>query len=109
MEHELGFMIRKARYKKNWSVDEFIEALNIDFSPTYITRIEMKAEVPNENKLIKIAHILDLDPVVVLDLAKKIKIKRFKKFFPDEILVVVDKKWFVENSTKVMLLSRARQ
>ena len=79
MEQELGFMIRKARFKKQWSVDEFIEALDIDFSPAYITRIEIKAEIPNEHKLIRIATLLDLDPVVVLDLAKKVKIKRFKK------------------------------
>jgi len=32
------------------------------------------------------------------------KIKRFRKYFPEEKLVVVDKKWFAHNSVKLKLI-----
>ena len=29
------------------------------------------------------------------------KIKRFRKYYPDEILLIIDKKWFAENGKKL--------
>jgi len=34
----------------------------------------------------------------------KTKIKRFKKYYPSEELHIVDKKWFLENSSKLKLI-----
>jgi hypothetical protein len=36
-----------------------------------------------------------------MDSRSATKIKRFKKYFPNENLIVIDKKWFIRNSPKL--------
>ena len=39
-----------------------------------------------------------------MDSKSATKIRRFKKYFPNENLIVVDKKWFNQNNSKMRLL-----
>ncbi len=39
-----------------------------------------------------------------MDAKSNTKIKRFRKYYPDEKLIVIDAKWFSENNTKMRLL-----
>lgn len=39
-----------------------------------------------------------------MDAKSATKIKRFKKYFPNETLVVIDKKWFADNNKKMRML-----
>lgn len=39
-----------------------------------------------------------------MDTKSSTKIKRFKKYFPDEVLKVVDAKWFKKNNEKMKII-----
>lgn len=39
-----------------------------------------------------------------MDSKSQTKIKRFKKYFPEETLIVIDKKWFAQNNPKMRLV-----
>jgi transcriptional regulator with XRE-family HTH domain len=80
MEHRnFGEEIRILRQKKEWTVKQFIEALNKDISPAYITKIEVHGEIPKPELICEIAEVLAADPEKLLAMAQKNKAETYQK------------------------------
>ncbi len=74
-----GETVQDLRRKKRWTVKNFIEHLDLDVSPAYITKIEIHGEIPNPNIICKIADAFDMDYEDLLSTAKTDKVKYFKE------------------------------
>lgn len=82
MDNKLGLIFRKARKKKNWTVIRLLvelESLNVTCSPSYITNIETHREIPRPEIIVSMSKVLDIDPLMMLDIAKRSKIKEFEQ------------------------------
>lgn len=99
MEKTFSEIIRKARSDKALTVKEFIEQLKqlgADLSPSYITKIEVHGEIPQPDLVCKIAEILNLDQLTLLEAAKENKIRSYEQ--------VLEKKY--ETAVKLYRLQR---
>lgn len=82
MDNQLGLIFRKARRKKSWTVNRLLvelESLNVTCSPSYITNIETHKEIPRPEVVVSISKALGIDPLLMLDIAKRSKIKEFEE------------------------------
>lgn len=73
-----GETVQDLRRKKRWTVKNFIEHLDLDVSPAYITKIEIHGEIPNPTIICKIADAFDIEYAKLLDAAKEDKVKHFE-------------------------------
>ena len=74
-----GYKVQAARKKKGWAVKTFIDRLDVELSPAYITKIEVHGEIPAPSLICKIAEILDLDRAALLEAAKENKMRTFEE------------------------------
>jgi ribosome-binding protein aMBF1 (putative translation factor) len=80
-----GQMVQVARRKKGWTVKTLIERLGHDLSPAYITKIEIHGEIPTPSLTCKIAEVLDIDLMTLVEAAKENKRRMFNE--------MLDRKW----------------
>lgn len=74
-----GSMVRKAREKKEWTVRTFRERLGVKISPAYITKIEVKDEIPSPSLTLRIAEVLDIDFEKLVEAAKESRRRMFNE------------------------------
>lgn len=72
-----GRMVQTARRKKEWTVKTLIERLGGDLSPAYITKIEVHGEIPTPSVTFKIAEVLEIDLMELVEAAKQNKRRLF--------------------------------
>jgi transcriptional regulator with XRE-family HTH domain len=68
-----GLIIQEARRKKGWSIIEFIYELGIDCSTNYMTKVELRGEIPDPVIVYKMADVLNLNHEYLVDIAKRTK------------------------------------
>ena len=68
LEDELGDVLEKARDAKDWSQADLARTAQV--SPDVIAQIENYETVPDDNTIINLAHVLDLHPPSLIDLAR---------------------------------------
>jgi transcriptional regulator with XRE-family HTH domain len=85
MDMSFGEIIKHRRRAKGWTVREFLAKLGENMSPSYITRIEIRGEIPSPELTCRMAEVLDVDLKTLLGYAKTDKIK--------SLINVVDKKY----------------
>ena len=68
LEDELGDVLEKARDGKDWSQADLARTAQV--SPDVIAQIENYETVPDDNTIINLAHVLDLHPPSLIDLAR---------------------------------------
>jgi|WetSurMetagenome_2_1015567.scaffolds.fasta_scaffold110361_4 transcriptional regulator with XRE-family HTH domain len=78
MNNSFGHLIRISRLQARLTVQDLIKRIDLDLSASYFTRIELHGEIPNAKVIIKLAKALDLPKQKLLNLAKKIKLERYK-------------------------------
>ena len=74
---KLADKVKAKRDQLGISVREF--AVRLGVSPGYVSRIEVREEIPSPEKICKIAYALGIDPEVLLDLAKDDVLNRTKE------------------------------
>lgn len=82
MERTLGEIIREERKNRRWRIVDFAKKLSesrIYVSTAYISRIESQNEIPNPELICRIAKFFDLNPLLLLQIAKKGKICNYEK------------------------------
>lgn len=82
MDRTFGEIVKKERNDRDWSVRDFITKLarlGAEVSPTYITKIEIHGEIPKPELICKIAELFTLDYTLLLDAAKKNKVRTFEQ------------------------------
>lgn len=72
--NELGNHLRQLRKVKSLTVREF--AVAIGKSAGYISRIEVRREVPSPELLCVIAAFFDVDPEPLMEMAKETQLQR---------------------------------
>jgi ribosome-binding protein aMBF1 (putative translation factor) len=80
-----GQMVQAARRKKEWTVKTLIERLNGEVSPAYITKVEIHGEIPTPSLTCKIAEVLDIDLMALVEAAKENKRRMFNE--------LLERKW----------------
>ena len=68
LEDELGDVLEKARDGKDWSQVDLARTAQV--SPDVIAQIENYETVPDDNTIINLAHVLDLHPPSLIDVAR---------------------------------------
>ncbi|GHT67382.1 hypothetical protein AGMMS49556_08950 [Endomicrobiia bacterium] len=75
---EFGLKIKELRQKEGLTSTEFIQALKdkVDLKITtgYITYIELYGTIPHPRIIKKFAQFFDIDPAILFDIVKRIKI-----------------------------------
>jgi transcriptional regulator with XRE-family HTH domain len=72
-EEKFGAFIRREREAKNFGLREMAKKVGV--SPTYMSKIERdEFKPPAEDKVLKIAEILDINPDELLALAGKVSV-----------------------------------
>jgi HTH-type transcriptional regulator, competence development regulator len=75
---DFGGRIRELRKRKGISLRDFADQIKIDF--TYLSKIENgKVDPPSEEKIRSMAHMLEVNPETLLDLAGKISSEQIRK------------------------------
>ena len=80
-----GQMVQQARRKKELTVKTFIQRLGIKLSPAYVTKIEIHGEIPTPLLTCKIAEVLDIDLMSLVESAKENKRRMFNE--------LLERKW----------------
>ena len=79
-----GKIVRHARFEKKLTVRQFLDRLNLDLSPAYITKIEKHGEVPRPFIIYRIAEVLQLSPHPLWYIGKKNKLTLYEKKLDEE-------------------------
>jgi len=90
MNKTFGENIRLYRQQKGWTVKRFIEELGNNLSATYITKIEIHEEIPSPELTCKIEDIFGLKEQQLLKIAKKTKVKQYRKSLDEKYSVKLD-------------------
>ncbi|MSR60082.1 MAG: XRE family transcriptional regulator [Planctomycetaceae bacterium] len=77
----LGIAVRGIREKRGFSVRQF--AAMLGKTPGYISRIEVRGEIPSPELLLRIAELLEADPNDLLRLAKESQLANAEKEIND--------------------------
>jgi transcriptional regulator with XRE-family HTH domain len=80
-----GQIVQSARRKKELTVKAFIQRLGIKLSPAYVTKIEIHGEIPTPSLTCKIAEVLDIDLMALVEAAKENKRRMFNE--------LLERKW----------------
>ena len=78
-ELSFGDEIGLARRRLQLEYKEIVSRLGRKCSPSYLTRIEVRGEIPNPEMVIRLALVLGLDTKMMLEKAKKEKLESYKK------------------------------
>ena len=73
----LAKLVRENRKKKKWSVQQLAD--KIDKSTTYISRIEVKGEIPSPDVIIKLAEVCGIKTEDLIEAAKADKSDQLKQ------------------------------
>ncbi len=73
---KLAEKIKAERLKLKIGVREFAERLGV--SPGYLSRVEVRGEIPSPELICKIGDLLGIEPEELLDLAKEDVLARTK-------------------------------
>lgn len=73
MTESFGKRIRDRRMSLNMTIRELINRMGNCFSPAYMSKIEIHAELPSAEGVRKLCLALDLDQQEMLDLIRKEK------------------------------------
>jgi transcriptional regulator with XRE-family HTH domain len=76
-----GDRLRAAR-EKRFTVREFAE--RIGKSPGYVSRLEIRDEIPSPELLLHISQILHIDPAELLQLAKEDQLARAERVIDEK-------------------------
>lgn len=77
MRKLLGDRLKELRGDKGYSVRDV--ASRIDASPGYISRIEVRGEIPSAELLCTLADLYGVDPQHLLQLAKQTQLKNVER------------------------------
>jgi transcriptional regulator with XRE-family HTH domain len=80
IEKSFGKKVQEGRRNNGWTIRKFIEQLGIKLSPSYITKIEIHGEIPSPELICKIADVLGVDRLDLLETARANKIQSFTEF-----------------------------
>jgi ribosome-binding protein aMBF1 (putative translation factor) len=83
-------MVQTARRKKEWTVKTLIERLGGDISPAYITQIERHDQIPTPTLTVRLAEVLGIDLMTLVEAAKHQQRIKFNK--------ALDRRWDINNS-----------
>ena len=74
---KLAEKVKAERVRKDIGLREFAAQLGV--SAGYVSRIEGRGEIPSPETICKIAELLNLEPEILLDLAKEDVLARTKE------------------------------
>lgn len=80
MDNSLGDIIRDQRKLKGWTIKQFIEKLELDLSPSYITKLERYSDIPSPKVLSKIAEVFGISKGPLIYLVKNLMMARVEKY-----------------------------
>ena len=84
---KFGEKVRRKRTNLGWTVEKFIQELDVKVSPSYINKIEMKCEIPSCNLVHKISKTLKIPLLDLLESAKKEKLEHLKLILDEKYRV----------------------
>ena len=70
----LARLVRDCRRKKGLSVKDLAEKMTV--TPGYISRIEVRGEIPSPDVIIKLAGVLGMDAEALVEAAKAEKVEQ---------------------------------
>lgn len=74
-----GEIIKQYRIKRGWTQLDLIEKLGVDFSPSYLSKIELHGELPSPEKIMLMAHKLGIDKEYISGVARKEFIDNYRE------------------------------
>ena len=78
MEMTFGTIIREARKKRGWTLNQFLKKLDNKISKGYMSRIENWDEPPTPELMLKMCVILDLPEDELFESARQVRLKIYE-------------------------------
>ena len=94
---KIGELIRFEREGMGWTIKEFINRLDYDVSPTFISKLENRGAIPGVELLCKIAEVINYPPEKLLYLAKNEKLKKYEESLEKKYIIELNKFNFTNN------------
>lgn len=74
-----GEIIREYRVKRGWTQADLIEKMGADFTTSYLSKIEVRGELPRPEIIALLAYKLGIDKEFITSVARKEFIDNYKE------------------------------
>lgn len=76
---KFGQLVKFLRLQKKLTIKDLLLKMGNPFNATYMTKIELKNEIPSPINIIKLANALDQKYDLFIETAKKEQLQNYKK------------------------------